>query len=48
MSVESMAAAAFDAALTLGRDESLAHGTTGAWASGCRCPECREYHERTR
>lgn len=41
-------AAALDAALMEGRDQSLEHGTAGAWRAGCRCPECREYHEGTR
>lgn len=31
-----------------GRGAVAAHGTAGAWRAGCRCPECREYHEGTR
>lgn len=37
-------AARLDAALTETRDPDLAHGTNAAWHAGCRCPECREYH----
>lgn len=38
----------FDAALMAGRDPGLAHGAAAAWKDGCRCPECREYHEQSR
>lgn len=34
-----------DAALMVGRDPGLDHGTEGAYRRGkCRCPECREGH----
>lgn len=41
-------AAAIDSALRAGRDPSLAHGSHGGWRAGCRCPECRAYHDATR
>ena len=38
-----------DAALMAGRNPDVDHGTyRGYKAAGCRCPDCREYHEQTR
>ncbi|MEZ0363733.1 hypothetical protein ACAG26_08530 [Mycobacterium sp. pUA109] len=37
-----------DAALTAGRDPNLVHGGGPGWQAGCRCPECRAYHEAHR
>lgn len=36
-----------DDALMAGRRSDLAHGTPGAWAHKCRCPECRRSHSGT-
>ena len=41
-------ARALDAALLAGRDPELSHGSATGWRAGCRCPECREHHERSR
>jgi hypothetical protein len=42
-------AAALDAALTAGRDETLAHGTLHTYGHhGCRCPDCRRRKAETR
>lgn len=41
-------AANLDAALMAGRDPLLTHGTSTAWKTRCRCPECRNHHEATR
>lgn len=41
-------AAALDDALRQGRDGAIEHGRASAWRAGCRCPECREEHERSR
>ena len=41
-------AAAIDSALRAGRDPALAHGSHGGWRAGCRCPECRTYHDSSR
>lgn len=40
--------ARLDQALIAGRDDRLEHGTPSAWRSGCRCPDCRDYHEASR
>lgn len=37
-----------DAALTYIRDPALTHGIATAWKAGCRCPDCRAYHEASR
>lgn len=39
---------ALDTALMAGRDPDLDHGTPGAWRAGCRCPDCRTYHDIAR
>lgn len=41
-------AEALDIALMGSRNPELTHGTGTSWKSGCRCPECREYHEQSR
>lgn len=41
-------ACALDRALMTGRDPALAHGRDAGWRTGCRCPDCRSYHESTR
>lgn len=41
-------ARALDVALLAGRDPELSHGSATGWRAGCRCPECREHHERSR
>lgn len=33
-----------DAALIKGRDPRIPHPSTRGWESGCRCPDCREWH----
>jgi len=40
-------AARIDEALMLGRDPDLDHGSASGWRHKCRCPECREHHDRT-
>lgn len=37
-----------DQALMQGRDETITHGCDRSWRAGCRCPECRQYHDNTR
>ncbi|WP_419707940.1 hypothetical protein [Promicromonospora sp. NFX87] len=41
-------AARLDRALMAGRNPELAHGAPNGWRAGCRCPDCRGYHEGTR
>jgi len=41
-------AKAVNAALMAGRDPNLRHGRDSAWKAGCRCPDCTDYHQRTR
>lgn len=40
--------AKLDWAMRAGRDASLRHPSATAWREGCRCPECREWHEASR
>ncbi|WP_435298550.1 hypothetical protein [Timonella sp. A28] len=37
-----------DEALNDVRDPALRHGRPHAWRTGCRCADCREYHEASR
>lgn len=39
---------AANAALMAGRNPNLHHGRDSAWKAGCRCPDCTDYHDRTR
>ncbi|CAN3132221.1 hypothetical protein ACNUDN_30305 [Mycobacterium sp. smrl_JER01] len=39
---------AANAALMAGRNPNLHHGRDSAWKAGCRCPDCTDYHGRTR